>query len=867
MKRNWKRMFFGAAALLCMALMCARADAAQKKKLIMIVADKVSLRDVNDPGLFPNFHRAVAQGAMGLMITRTPSGFDAGGGYATLGAGRLTAGGGEASGHAYNADETLIGGQSAESAYRIRMGESRAALRGTDVLHLGLPALLRANGRNAKPGLLAETLAEHGYTTCVYGNADFGSEKHREAALIGMDTRGRIEHGDVAWRDLTDPKRARPLASVPDMEKLKNAFYEKYLRDSKDVKPYYCDLIIIDTGDTSRAESLSLQAEPYAAAVVRRKMLQRMDEFLGFALNAAKGDPVQIMFVSPTPPASAVGKLESMTPLVITGAGVKHGRLESSTTRRTGIVSNMDVAPYILQYFDVPVPESMAGAPVKVGPNGDSMAKLLRMQFLDAMRLRVGRLYQAGIAAALLVLLVAYLTMLRMPRVDNAWKNAVSVALTFTAVLFPAFVIAAAAYNAIYAATPAALRHYVLLLAAAGLLPGGVLLLVRDTGWRTLCAAAAYALLFLVDAATGGLLVRDSILGASPQYGAYFFGVEDISAALLIGAMPVAAALAFEKIKIPEKAQPWAIAAGPIIAAIVIGLPPLGANTAALLPACAAAAVFAVLNIQKQFRAREIILSAVAAALGFGIVALVARYGFHAARPPFERTIESAVLPGGLYLWLIAFLTRLSANFTMITEGSVWSAFFVALTVTAITIYFFPNNRMRWLIKRHPGMGHALMSALAASAVSLVFIGAALASAAAILFIPVTVLFLFCVAPYDKKASAQDKRASDRKPEKPRPPNPPAGKPAEKKPAPQPSSGQRPRPDDREKRNRPPRKKPFNPERKPFKPEQRKPEFPKKPETAKTDNVSNKAPKPRRGRRGGNRGGAKPPEGPDKPST
>ena len=72
----------------------------------------------------------------------------------------------------------------------------------------------------------------------------------------------------------------------------------------------------------------------------------------------------------------------------------------------------------------------------------------------------------------------------------------------------------------------------------------------------------------------------------------------------------------------------------------------------------------------------------------------------------------------------------------------------------------------------------------------------------------------------------------------------------------------------RDRKNHPPRKKPFNPERKPFKQEQKKPEFAKKPEAAKTDAVSNKTPNPHRGRRGGrNRGGAKPPEGPDKPSS
>ena len=785
------------AALICAGMM-RPAAAAGDKKMVVIVADKVSLRDLNDPGAFPHFHEAAKKGALGLMATYTPGGLDSGGAYATLGAGQPVAGDPELAGQAFNRDQDLFSGQSVVSAYKTAMEETAASASDADVLHLGIPALLAANDNAVVPGALGEQLSKHGYTTCVYGNADINGEPRREVALLGMDARGRIEHGDVEWAGLKDPERERPFASVVDMKKLQDAFYEKYYRDSKRAKPYECDLIIIDTGDTSRAEALQNRVVPSAADTVTKKMLQRTDEFLGFVLSHVRMDNTQIMFVSPSPPGRSIDIYETMTPLLLVGNGVKHGQLSSPTTARKGLVSNVDIAPHILNYFKVPIPDTMTGAPLQTRKNGDVISALLRLQFLDAMRVRMGRIEVAGLAGAFLIIGLALLTMLRMPRVAREWKITMGVALSLAAALFPAMIAAALLFNNLFRMAPGGFLHYLILAGAATIIFAVIIAVIPKAEWRAFVVAAFYVVLFCADIVLRGFITRDSVLGMSLQFGAGYTGIQNAPAGLLAGSALTASALLLDNLR--DRADKLRLPLLGVLAvvAVLIGLPRLGGNAGALAVTALTFAVFGTVILRKRFHWAEAGMALGAAAAFFALLAVVSALAFRGVPAPATRTAAALVQPGGLQEAVKFSLYRLSANFSLVRSSGVWSLLFLVLGASCVLVIHYPNVRARGLFKRFHNMAHALFAALIGAAAALLLLGAGLATAATILFIPGLAAFILIMSPPVKKSP--DSRTQTRKP--------PARTSTTKTDSKPPSKPPRSKPQQQEKKQKTPSKKP-----------------------------------------------------------
>ena len=61
------------------------------------------------------------------------------------------------------------------------------------------------------------------------------------------------------------------------------------------------------------------------------------------------------------------------------GPQVERGLVTSATTRREGIVANIDVAPTILDFFELPVPGTMLGYPIISRNHGDIFSTLYEM--------------------------------------------------------------------------------------------------------------------------------------------------------------------------------------------------------------------------------------------------------------------------------------------------------------------------------------------------------------------------------------------------------------------------------------------------------------------------------------------------------
>jgi hypothetical protein len=229
----------------------------------------------------------------------------------------------------------------------------------------------------------------------------------------------------------------------------------------------------------------------------------------------AAGRDLVIAIATPT------GKRGDPIPIGIAGEGFD-GNLTSDTTRTNGYVLSTDLAPTILQFFGLSIPDQMTGQPIRtegsvdpgaIEARGARMAvishrrgpvigfSLLAWVLAALLLAAVSRGALARLAVRLLGLSVVYLLLVLLLAAALEWSQSAEMALVMIAT------------PVLAALTLAALRDYRALAVATGL------------------TVVAYAL----DAIAGSPLSALSLLGPNPALGVRFYGIgNELEASLAV---------------------------------------------------------------------------------------------------------------------------------------------------------------------------------------------------------------------------------------------------------------------------------------------------------------------------------------------
>jgi len=198
-----------------------------------------------------------------------------------------------------------------------------------------------SNSERKRFGLIGQVLKEHGFKTGLIGDADNNGKSHMESALLIMDREGRVP--------------LEYVGSFPSDEEIKNLFAQ-------------LDLLVIDFGDTVRVQQGRKQNSE--ADLIRA--VERADRLLGemIAEFGLKNNLYMVITPNPSPQALRNGN-PSLTPVIVSNPLESHkgGILTSSSTRRDGLVINLDFAPTLLNFFGVEDFDKTIGVvPVKKNP-------------------------------------------------------------------------------------------------------------------------------------------------------------------------------------------------------------------------------------------------------------------------------------------------------------------------------------------------------------------------------------------------------------------------------------------------------------------------------------------------------------------
>lgn len=678
-------------------------------KVLVIGIPGVNWEDIATADL-PVIEGLISSGASANMAVRVTN--LAAEGYATLGAGRRTDAG-LVGGWAFDRDEVVEHGTASDLFVR-RGGVSSQG----EVVVTAIEEIRRANigrGYNSTPGLLAERLKDGGRAAAVIGNADLTlrpipsvlpsfrrlennnleSGIHREAALAAMTSDGTVELGSVS-RELLEAAPGSPfgIRSAP------SKFADEVGRVSE-----RADLIVVESGDTARADSYGAGLAKTEARHQRSLGLRSADRLVGKLLDVLDPASTLVIVVAPSTPGGHRARGE-LRPLIVAGPGIRHGLLTSASTRRDGIVSASDVSALIAAYLGLAEDGFESGRrPSITVAESDVVAELVDQNTRAVVHDRLRAPVLWIVIGSFLAVNVAAVGMLRSGGVPG-WMSVILLG----ALAFPI-----ASYSTRLGAWKAgAPGAWAAMLSVMVLVVAACALLTRRSGDGRRKAATAIlsltVLLLVVDAGMGGEVQLDSLLGYTSVAGGRFFGFGNLGFAILAScALLVAGSMA------DVRNLRWPSIALLVVVLVAIAHPSMGADFGGTIAMVPAALLFGLEIFGRRMRARSIPLIALAAVAIVFLFALL-----DMARGPGQRSHLGNFLADAIAdpqsIWFIARRKiGLSVSFSPTAR---WG---LAVAGAALVLGYLRGLRGgRWRVilkKADPGQSAGLRALIVAAAV------------------------------------------------------------------------------------------------------------------------------------------------------
>ncbi len=690
----------------------------EEKKLLIVVLDKVNWHDIlSDEVNAPTLKRLAGESGIGMMCVRAGRG--AGGEYLTIGAGarasactdprtdtNLEAWG-------YQAGESVEGG-SAASRYQATTGWP---VGDNAIVQAGLGALLRQNAEASYPlrlGLLGGTLRRNGLRVACVGNADTTDSVHREVVAIGMDEQGLVGSGNVG-SDLRRP--ALPYGFATDPGELLAAFRRAAIA---------ADVVVLDLGDTSRAEEYAREMTPEAALAARNRALGRVDRMLAEALSLLRREQWGVLVITPSLRAAAPEEtFAGLAPVIWSDPGAPAGLLSSPSTRRRGVIVNTDLAPTVLSYFDLPLPAEVVGRPAVAEPDEDVAIAQLISDLLrhDATEQARRPIFRALPILGAFALWVSAFLLLVGERVPGAFRS-----LTRGLLL-----IALSAPAAMLLISLRPLPAEQMITAGAALAVFIALLSSWFLGWRSghIIPALLAVVLLAYDLLQGQQLLYWSPLSYSPASGARFYGIGNEYAGVLLGASLIGGSALLWPREQSGSGGRFLVGLGVLALAVMVGVPGYGANLGMSLASVIGAAIFILYLWRKEVGWPEVI-AAVFAGLLLVAGAVVVDLIFRGPETSHIGRFVAAVRSGGWQVIAEVVGRKVAMNWSLV-RASLWTdVAAAALGVLGVSVAARPP-RVLAVLQERSWLGPALIACVAGAAAAFALNDSGIVAAALVL--------------------------------------------------------------------------------------------------------------------------------------
>jgi hypothetical protein len=648
----------------------------------------------------PNLTRLLAGSGVAALTTRADQrATNLGDGYLTLAAGTRAVGDPATDGDNFGINERF-GRDRAGDVFTQRTG--RPAPHG--LVSLAVPRVVDRNDAllyDAEIGAFPGALRDAGFHRAVIANGD-GSQPdtppspttstfRRQAVLGLMNLRGTVPEGQVDNALLQRDPEA-PFGVRLDVDAASAAFKKVWQPRS---------VVLVEASDLVRSDEYRTWASPIHRDVMLRRALRTSDRLLGRLLDDVDLSRDTVVVFGPAHSSRTI----TLTVLGVHAPGVEPGLLRSPTTRRSGFVQLVDVAPTILSLVGVDRPTSMEGRPAEIGATGGSAQDRVDLfteadaaaQFRDE---RVGEVQTAFVVFGLALVAGAIIVFRRQrPAWASLWLGRVALCvLGFVPAVFLSRLVP-------FEDLPF-VTFWAFLVVAAIALGTLYLRIGRDRPLDALlCALGVNIVLLIADVVIGTPLEFNGPLGYSPTVAGRFAGLSNPAYAVL-GASAVLAAPMLAR-RIGGRRGTWLAVALLAVVVFVDGAPFWGSDVGGIISLVPAFAVTAVLMLGLRIRWKTVAWGVV------GLVVALAAFGaLDLSRSPDQRTHFGRLLvrinQRGLGDFVVIVQRKLADNLGTLTN-SIWMLMLPGVAILLI-----------WLARRAPDRLPAIERALPATRASLI---------------------------------------------------------------------------------------------------------------------------------------------------
>lgn len=698
----------------------------EDKKVIYISINKSNLDDFKNIPILAE--KLKESGYIALMNNRGDQGSTSERSYASIGAGKRANVQGDNISKFENLNEDNI------QIFEYVTGEKPKEIN-NNFINLSINNNKDKGTYGATLGLLGQTLADNNKKVALLGNSDIVKDnklvKVRNLGLMVMDKAGRVESGNVD--DINTVDLTMPFGIRSDYEKL-----------TSETKSYYktSDALFIELGDMYRLDECKDDLNEDTYSNMKKSIYKNIDKYLRDVFDMiSENDTVYI--VSEFTKDIDYNNRRRLSPIIKFNNEEK-GLLGSSTTRREGVVSNLDIGVDILNEFNLENSE-MIGRSFSLINKEDNITSLEddyeKMVSINVSRSSVVNTFIGVISTSWIT---AMILLLFKNKLDNKYKEKVFIILKEfikLGLIMPPALLLSPIFNF---KTQSGLIIGILITTILLYLSGR--LLFKDNDLKQMGYYAVLTIcVIVIDAFMGTYLMKNCIMSYDAIVGARYYGVGNEYQGITIASTIFGLAVLLNYKKIPK----WLSIICALIILIATASPSMGANVGAAISECVAFLLFIMLIFDMKIDLKKIIVLGICAAavvLAFATLDIVLGTKSHLG------AFAQQIIQSGPQVIIQTFGRKISMNLKLL-KSSVWVNILLS-GVAIIGIFIFkPNAHIKNMSRKYRVIIKGFIASLAGCLVTLLVNDSgvvAAATASIYILIPLLVISINMIIFNDK---------------------------------------------------------------------------------------------------------------------
>ena len=711
--------------MICVGLVPNYSLAAQNGKVVYISLDRTDLDELQK---IPVLQKELSKrGYIGLMNIKGDQGNDDKRSYASIGAG----------GRANVVNNEMI---SFENLTK-ENGKLYTASTGEKPKEINNLFINKSINNNAEKGtygstlgLLGQTLSDNNKKVALLGNTDVIENgeivKVRNLGLVSMDMSGRVESGNVDNINVKD--YSMPFGIRTDYDNLVS-----------ETKSYYdkSDALFIELGDTYRLDVYKPNLNEKTYYKMRKQIFNNINAYLEKVFDmVSENDTIYIVTEFPT--TLDYNNKRRLSP-VIKFKGDEKGLLKSSTTRRNGIIANLDIGVDILNEFGLKN-ETMIGRVLNSVEREDNIEFLTgeyqKIVSINNIRATVVNTFVSIVSASWIIAMLALLFKDKLPHKEKAFtilKELIKLGL-----IMPLTLLLAPIFNF---KSPVGIITGVIIMTVLLYLSGRLLFKdndIKQMGYYALLTIA----LIVIDTIIGTYFMKNCIMSYDAIVGARYYGVGNEYEGVTIASAVFALSVLLNYKKIPK----WLTIVLSVIILITSAFPSMGANVGGAISECVAYLLFIMLIFDMKLDFKKIVILGLSAVL---IVLVFAALDLFMGAESHLGVFAKQILQEGPSAIILTFTRKISMNLKL-AKSTVWVN--ILLTgIFVIGIFIFrPSRHMRNISNKYNMIFKGFIASMVGCIITLLVNDSgivAAATASIYILIPILIISINMIIFNDKK--------------------------------------------------------------------------------------------------------------------